>query len=640
MQWPNSLGNLLDVEARSRLRSTQTSALLAHTSIASVISTVAALVLAMYLAPTVGTAAAYTWFVLKLVVALPRFAIGQKRIRRRWESDVPKLNRVVLASLTIDGAVWGLAGVWCGSMHSEAIAGLLLGCLSSVAMLATFGLQVQQTATAAYVVPIMLPLGIALVARGDMLGFTGAGGTVLVLIQSLVTGYASERRVTREFIAQEQLRKAFDERSAALKLASETSENLQDALFEVQRQSSVKALFLGTMSHELRTPLHGILGLTDLVLKSVEGEDVRKKLNLVTSSAEHLLELIGALLEVSRIDAGKLVLHEASFDLAKELRTMAELYAIRAHSKGIGFEARLTLPNSIWVRGDAGRLRQILHNLLGNAIKFTKRGLVTLNGEERDGMFIFEIVDTGTGISADDLPHIFEAFRQTRATAPRTEDGTGLGLTIARELARAMGGDISVSSAVGVGSRFAFAASLRRVPAADVPERVQTTPLPILKQRFRVLLVEDNEVNAMIAQAHLDRCGLVTIRARDGKEAVAEAFGESRPDLILMDYRMPLMDGPAACREIRAIEEDRHQARVPIIALTASPSEEDRRECMRAGMDGFLSKPFTADELVEAIRAAQEDERIRLRDHPLYEFALSLDDTDGDFLCHDGNTIH
>jgi two-component system, sensor histidine kinase len=640
MGWPSPLGNSLDREARGRLRSTQTSALLAHTSVASVISTLAALVLAMYLAPTVGAVAAYTWFVLKLAVALPRAGMGHARIRRIWHSDVTKLNRAVLASLTIDGAVWGLAGVWCVGLHSEAIAGLLLGCLSSIAVLATFGLQVQQTATAAYVVPIMLPLGIALAARGDVLGVTGAGGALLILIQTLVTGFASERRVTREFIAQEQLRTALHERSAALKLASETSTNLQEALFEVQRQSSVKALFLGTMSHELRTPLHGILGLTELALTKVEDQDVRKKLNLVTSSAEHLLELIGALLEVSRIDAGKLVLHEAPFDIAKELRTMAELYAIRAHSKGIGFEVRMPLPKSLWVHGDAGRLRQILHNLLGNAIKFTKRGLVTLNVEERDRMFVFEIIDTGTGISAEDLPHIFEAFRQTRATAPRTEDGTGLGLTIARELARAMGGDISVTSAVGVGSRFMFGASLNRVAATDVPERVGPTPLPILKQRFRVLLVEDNEVNAMIAQAHLDRYGIVTIRARDGKEAVAEAFGENRPDLILMDYRMPLMDGPAACREIRAVEDERLLARVPIIALTASPSEDDQRECMRAGMDGFLAKPFTADELVEAIRAAQEEQRIRLRDHPLYEFALSLDDTDGDIVCRDGNTIH
>jgi two-component system, sensor histidine kinase len=630
----------MDAQARARLRTRQTSALLAHTSTASVISTVAALILAFYLAPTVGTLPACSWFALKAAGALPRCALGLAWKRGLWTAETTRTNRMVLASLVVDGAIWGLAGIWCAGWESETTAGLLLACLSSVAMLATFGLQVQQSATAAYVVPIMLPLGIALGARGDLIGIAEAGGALLVLIQTLVTGLASERRVTREFIAEEQLRKALKERSRALQLASETSRDLQEALVDVQRQSDVKARFLRTMSHELRTPLHGILGLTELVQNESNDDGVKTKLSLVKSSAEHLLELIGALLDVSRIDAGKLVLHEAPFDLTKELKTLIDLYSVRASSKGIGFSAQVMLPKSCWVNGDAGRLRQILHNLIGNAIKFTKRGLVTLSVEERDGRFLFEIVDTGSGISADDLPHIFEAFKQTRETAERPADGTGLGLGIAKELVKAMGGDIAVSSAVGVGSRFAFDAVLGRLDEGLIPQRIQPAPLRRLKERFRVLLVEDNEVNAMIAEAHLDRHSVITTRAHDGKEAVTASFAEIRPDLILMDCRMPLMDGPTASREIRRMEEDRFLARVPIIALTANPSDEDKAECLGAGMDGFLTKPFTDHELLEAIRAVQDAHEVRLRDHPLYEFALSLEDTDTDLVAAQANTIH
>ena len=629
-----------DAEVRAGLRRAQTRALLAHTSIASAISTVAALVLALYLAPTVGKEVAYTWLGLKVATALPRFVLGQAWVRGMCEKHIERLNGVVLSSLAIDGAVWGLAGLWCAGWQSEATASLLLGCLSSVAMLATFGLQIQKAATAAYVLPIMVPLGIALLARGDVLGLTGAAGALLVLVQTLVTALASERRVRREFVAQEQLRKALEERSEALKLASQTSETLREALMDVQRQSAVKTLFLGTMSHELRTPLHGILGLTELVMSRSKDEDARKKLSLVKSSADHLLELIGALLDVSRIDAGKLVLHPAPFDIARELRTMADLYAVRAESKGIGFDARIRLGNSRWVRGDAGRLRQILHNLLGNAIKFTKRGLVTLSVESRDGKLVFEVIDTGPGIRADDLANIFEAFQQTKESAASSADGTGLGLTIARELARAMGGDISVTSALGVGSRFTFEAVLSMVDAKELASVIPPKPLPTLKARFGVLIVEDNEVNAMIAEAHLGKLDVLTTRARDGREAVAAAFGECRPDLILMDYRMPLMDGPTACREIRRLEEERYLARVPIVALSATPSNEDREECINAGMDGFLAKPFTDRELLEVIGSVRDLHEHRLTEHPMHEFAMSLEDSDGDLLLHSGNTVH
>lgn len=631
----------LDEAARRRLLSRQTGALLAHTSAASVISTVGALVMVLALAPAVGLTLAYTWLAVKVVTAMPRFVIGLAWRRGRWSPAVQyELNRAVIVSLVVDAAVWGAAGAWCVWQLGDNHAILMLGVLSCVAMLATFGLQVQLSATAAYVAPIMLPMAVAFLARGDLYGLAGAGGALLVLVQTLVTGYASQRRVLREFVASERLRRALVDRSKALVLASETSENLQAALIEVQRQSAVKARFLSTMSHELRTPLHGILGLTELVLRTSREADARRKLGLVKSSAEHLLELIAALLDASRIDAGKLALHEAPFDLGKELRTIADLYAARAESKGIAFSSRIELPRACWARGDAGRLRQVLHNLLGNAIKFTQRGLVTLEVHEIEGGFRFEVGDTGTGIAAAELPHIFEPFRQTDETSARPHDGTGLGLSIAREIARAMGGDIAVSSAVGVGSRFVVDVRMARIAVPDAPAAEDQVVEPVLKRGLNVLIVEDNDVNALVAQTHLEHLGCQTTRARDGREAVDRALDAERPDLILMDWRMPLMDGPTASREIRRQEEERRLSRVPIIALSANLHEDDKADCLAAGMDGFLGKPFTSQQMWEALHAVQEGQAQRLRDHPLYDLALSLEDSDTELMLHGTDTIH
>ena len=611
--------NTLDAASAEKLHLIQATGILKHTATASVISTTFALILTLYLLPVFG-AAAQVWFGLKVLSALPRFVLGQAFRFGWWKPRTAHLSWFLWTSLVLDGVVWGLPGVWGSGQHGEIVA-LLVACLASVAMLATFGLQVQFKATLAFVVPILIPPVIALVFRGDAFGLFAAAGTALVLVQTLVTSLASERRITREFVAHERL---------------------ADALAQVKRQSSVKTLFLGTMSHELRTPLHGILGLTELIQREVSDTKISHQLQLIRSSGSHLLELIGALLDVSRIDSGKLTLYPAPFDLSADLRNLAELYSMRADAKGVSFEATLDIGESCWVQGDATRWRQILHNLLGNAIKFTKRGVVSLSAKEGSGTYTFVVTDTGPGIDPKDLPHIFEAFRQADETASRPAEGAGLGLTIARELAIAMGGELSVESSLGIGTRFQFALQLRRLESSEIPSAGKSADgPPRLRDRFQVLLVEDNDVNALIAQAHLDRLGVGTTRVVDGKKGVEAACGATRPHLILMDCRMPVMDGPTAAREIRRIERSANLARVPIIALTAAPSEEDRAECFEAGMDGFLMKPFTDAQLLQAIRSYIYDARDeRMRDHPLYEFAAALEDTDPDIFGSTRQTMH
>ena len=610
----------LDATAEKNVRTAQLDRILRHSSTAAVISTAFAFILAVYLAPTFGLAA-YIWFGLKVVSALPRFLLAQAYRLGWWQPSLAALTGFMWSSFVVDGVIWGLAGIWGAGGQSETVA-LLVACISSVAMLATFALQIQLKATMAFVVPMLCPMAIALLWRGDTLGLFAAGGTVLVVVQTTLTSMASERRATQEYLAHDRL---------------------SEALNEVKRQSSVKTLFLGSMSHELRTPLHGILGLAELIQRKVTDTAISHQLKLIRSSGEHLLELIGALLDVSRIDSGKLALHVAPVDLASELKAIADLYALRASSKGLAFEPELNLGESCWAEADLTRVRQVLHNLLGNAMKFTKRGVIAFNVWESEGIFVCEVTDTGPGIEAKELPYIFDAFHQTEATASKSSEGSGLGLTIARELARAMGGDLSAASTMGVGSRFRFEFKATRLQPAELPAsaRDSTAEPKNLRSNFRVLVVEDNDVNALIAIALLEQLGVAATHVPDGRQGVEGAFATPRPDLILMDCRMPVLDGLDATKEIRMIERSTNKARVPVIALTANPSDEDRAECFEAGMDGFLTKPFTGAQFMKAVRVYLNDPRQdRAKTHPLYEFAASLEDTDAELFGDSGQTVH
>jgi signal transduction histidine kinase/FixJ family two-component response regulator len=636
----------LDEGMRLSLLKSQLDAIYGHITKAAFISTLFALALMAYLTPLFGATVAHWWFASKALVAAGRFGLAQAYRSEHLRSRPKLADTLAVASLVVDGAIWGFVGVWGANGQSEVVC-LLVACLSSVAMLGTFGLQVRQRATTAYVVPMLAPMAFALALRGDALGLFGACGALLVLTQTLVTGHASEQRLKREFLAHSRVALALQERSNALNEASASKCELEAALEQLKRQSAVKSLFLGTMSHELRTPLHGILGMAELLEKGMTDPIGKHRLGLIRASGSHLLELIGALLDLSRIDSGRLELQDQPLDLAAELRALRDLYEVRCQGKTIGFEAVLDIPPSMWVRGDAARIRQVLHNLLGNAVKFTDQGLVRLQVRHHHGMVSFDVADTGPGISTRELPHIFEAFRQVDAAAARPSDGAGLGLAIARELAVAMGGDIVAHSVKGVGSRFTFTARLEALSSdlilapikAQAKTQIQAPVSSSFPPEFKVLVVEDNSVNVMIAQAHLDSLGIKSDVVGDGLQAVSAAFIEPRPDLILMDLRMPVKDGASASCEIRELERRAGLDPVTIIALTAMPTDEDRQKCKVAGMDGFLSKPFTRDELLSTIQAATNSaSRHTMKDHPLYEFALSLGDMEPDLFG--GVTMH
>jgi CheY-like chemotaxis protein/anti-sigma regulatory factor (Ser/Thr protein kinase) len=314
--------------------------------------------------------------------------------------------------------------------------------------------------------------------------------------------------------------------------------------------------------------------------------------------------LINDLLDVSRTESGRFSLRSERFELRQQVEQIAEVFALRAADRGLAFRWRADLPPTHWVRGDAARLRQVLHNLLGIAVKFTREGEVRLHVSLSDDDIVrLEVRDTGPGIGEAEQARIFQPFHQAERAGNAPTDGVGLGLTIAREIAQAMGGDVTLDSRPGAGACFVFSARLPASPTAPRPATGAFDAAELLPGR--VLVAEDDEVNALIVCGYLERLGIAHERVPDGKQAVGRALRETdRPERVLMDCRMPVMDGLAATREIRAQERTLNLPRITIIALTATVTETDRLDCLAAGMDQVIGKPFSLEQLTRALRTA------------------------------------
>jgi signal transduction histidine kinase/DNA-binding NarL/FixJ family response regulator len=357
--------------------------------------------------------------------------------------------------------------------------------------------------------------------------------------------------------------------------------------------SVAKSTFLANMSHELRTPLNAVLGFAQLMANdSGLGARQHEHLGIISRSGEHLLGLINDVLEMSKIEAGRVTLNPAPFELPRLLQGVQEMFALRAEAKGLWMRFELAPGLPRYVLGDEGKLRQLIINLLGNAVKFTHSGGVTLRAARGEGVLLaFEIEDTGEGIAPEQLPSLFQPFVQT-ASGLRSQEGTGLGLAIARQFAQLMGGDISVSSEPGVGSLFRFEAELPPIRGDNpgVAARVERRVIglaPDERQDYRVLVVDDKWENRHLLCEWLAGVGIEVREAADGAEALA-IWEQWDPQLIWMDLRMPVLDGYEAIRRIKATTRGQATA---VIALTASTFEQERDVTLSTGCDDFVRKP-------------------------------------------------
>ena len=543
------------------------------------------------------------WLVLALVLAVTR-ALHAQAYFRAADRGAPFWRH------SYHGLTWVFSGCWSALPWAlpigddRQLATAFIGVMIGMAATGAAQISSDRANVRAWTVPILGSSALYCANTGGPLGWFGFVSVMGFLVILWLEADRAHHRIG------EMLRLRFESEALAQARAQ--------ALHEAESLSAAKGRFLATMSHEMRTPLHGILGLSRMLRSRMHRPEDLSQIGLLHNAGEHLLRVINDVLDFSRLKDHGLRLNPQPVLIHELARHVCELSQVTAQDKGLVVMLHSSLPDDLWLLLDRGRLCQILTNLVGNAVKFTEQGHVILrlavaggeagNHPTGDWQIVFEVQDTGRGIPEAHIDKIFDAFHQVDFRDGDQVGGTGLGLSISQQICLAMGGSLRCESRVGIGTTFRFTLTL---PRAQGPSREAGAlePRPdafgdegdALRLAGRVLVVEDNPVNVLVAQATLERLGLEVAVADNGLRAL-EWLRAHEPDLVLMDFHMPLMGGIEATRRIRELEAQQGWVPVPIVAMSAGDPIDDHRHCLEVGMNDHIRKPFVPSDMNRVLR--------------------------------------